>query len=188
MRSAPTTTTSSSMSILLLFVAIVGSGLFSIFYYNPNANAQENETNTDPNVVKGAITSIQDDNPDDNTEWIVHGVYRMENLNSSTSPTFNASFYMIKTDGNASHTHEVYNFVLAGGEPVSNGNYTVFNGTSTVTMMEGPISDVPTTITFMGDSSVSILFDPSKTNNHFGNTPIYGTQHLHCVESPQYCE
>jgi hypothetical protein len=82
----------------------------------------------------------------------------------------------------------VYDFVLAGGEPFSNGNNTVFNGTSTVTMMEGPISDVPTTITFMGDSTVSSLFDPSKTNNYFGNTPIYGTQYLHCVESPQYCE
>jgi hypothetical protein len=179
-------TTTSSVAILLLFVAIVGSGLFSVFY-NPYAMAQENVTNTDPNILKGAIASIQDDNPDDNTEWIAHGVYRMENLNSSTSPTFNASFYMIKTDGNASHTHDVYDFVLAGA-PVSNGNNTVFNGTSTVTMMEGPISDVPTTITFMGDSAVSILFDPSKTNNHFGNTPIYGTQHLHCVESPQYCE
>jgi len=112
----------------------------------------------------------------------------MENLNSTTSPTFNATFYMIKTDGNASHTHEVYEFVLADGGPVSVGNHTVFNGTSTVTMMEGPITDVPTTISFMDDSAVSILFDSSKTKNHFGNTPIYGTQHLNCVESPQYCK
>jgi hypothetical protein len=86
-----TTTSASSVTILLLFVAVVGSGLFSVFYYNPYANAQENETNTDPNILKGAIASIQDDNPDDNTEWIAHGVYRMENVNSS-SPTFNASF------------------------------------------------------------------------------------------------
>jgi hypothetical protein len=169
-------------SIVILFVAIIGVGS-SVF--DSYANAQ-NETNTDPNVLKGSITSIQDDNPDDNTEWIVGGVYRMENLNS-TSPTFNASFYMIKTDGNASHTHDVYDFVLAG-EPVSNGNYTIFDGTSTVTMREGPITEVPTTITLLGDTGVSILFDPAKTNNHFGNSPIYGTQNLVCVESPQYCE
>ena len=169
-------------SIMILFVAIIGVGS-SVF--DSYANAQ-NETNTDPNVLKGSITSIQDDNPDDNTEWIVGGVYRMENLNS-TSPTFNASFYMIKTDGNASHTHDVYDFVLAG-EPVSNGNYTIFDGTSTVTMREGPVTEVPTTITLLGDTGVSILFDPSKTNNHFGNSPIYGTQNLVCVESPQYCE
>jgi hypothetical protein len=178
--------TTTSVTILLLFVAIVGNGLFSIFSYNPYANAQENKTNTDPNILKGAIASIQDDNPDDNTEWIAHGLYRMENL-SSPSPTFNASFYMIKTDGNASHKHEVIDFVLTGA-PISNGNNTIFNGTSTVTMMEGPISDVPTTITIMDDSAVSILFDPSKTNNHFGNTPIYGSQHLNCVESPRFCE
>ena len=121
-------------SIVILFVAIigVGSSVFDSYAYG------QNKTNTDPNLLKGSITSIQDDNPDDNTEWIVGGVYRMENLNS-TSPTFNASFYMIKTDGNASHTHDVYDFVLAG-EPVSNGNYTIFDGTSTVTLREGPIT------------------------------------------------
>jgi hypothetical protein len=94
---------------------------------------------------------------------------------------------MIKTHGNASHKHEVYDFVLTGA-PISNGNNTMLNGTATVRMMEGPISDVPTTITIMDDSAVSILFDPSKTNNHFGNTPIYGSQHLNCVESPQFCK
>lgn len=169
-------------SIMILFVAIIGVGCS---FFDSYANAQ-NETNTDPNVLKGSITSIQDDNPDDNTEWILGGVYRMENLNS-TSPTFNASFYMIKTDGNASHTHDVNDFVLAG-EPVSNGNYTIFDGTSTVTMREGPVTEVPTTITLLGDTGVSILFDLAKTNNHFGNSPIYGTQNLVCVESPQYCE
>ncbi|HEY1249386.1 MAG TPA: hypothetical protein VGE97_10395 [Nitrososphaera sp.] len=54
--------TTTSVTILLLFVAIAGSGLFSIFSYNPYANAQENKTNTDPNILKGAIASIQDDN------------------------------------------------------------------------------------------------------------------------------
>jgi hypothetical protein len=62
------------VAILLYFVAIVGSGLFSVFYYNPYAMAQKNVTNTDPNILKGAIASIQDDNP----EWIAHGVYRVE--------------------------------------------------------------------------------------------------------------
>jgi hypothetical protein len=174
---------------MIVFVALMAGYGFSL--HNPYASAQENETattatNTDPNVLKGSITSLQDDNPDDNTEWIAGGVYRMENLNSA-SPTFNASFYMVRTDGNASHTHDVYDFVIEG-EPMSNGNHTVFNGTSTVTMREGPITDVPTTITLLGDDGISIFFDPSATNNHFGNTAVYGTQHLVCVESPQYCE
>jgi hypothetical protein len=110
----------------------------------------------------------------------------MENFNS-TSPTFNASFYMVKTDGTATHTHDVYDFVISG-EPTSSGNSTTYNGTSTVTMREGPVTDVPTTITVLDDSAISILFDPSKTNNHFGNSAIYGTQNLVCAEIPQYCE
>jgi hypothetical protein len=153
--------------------------------YIPYANAL-NKTNTDPNILKGSITSIQDDNPGDNTQWIIGGVYRMENRNS-TSPTFNASFYMMKTDGTASHTHDVYDFVMSG-QPVSNGSSTVYKGTATVTMREGPVSQVPTTITVFDDSAISIVFDPSKTNNHFGSTPIYGTQNQVCVESPQYCK
>ena len=110
----------------------------------------------------------------------------MEDLNS-VSPTFNASFDMVKTDGNASHTHDVYDFVFASG-PTSNGIYTVFSGTSTITMIEGPVTEVPTTITLLGNTAISIMFDPSKTNNHFGSTAIYGTQNLVCVESPRYCE
>lgn len=77
---------------------------------------------------------------------------------------------------------------MLAGEPTSNGNYTVFSGTSTITMIEGPVTEVPTTIALLGDSAASILFDPSKTNNHFGDTAIYGTRNLVCVESPQYCE
>jgi hypothetical protein len=55
-------------------------------------------------------------------------------------------------------------------------------------MREGPVTQVPTTITLLADSAVSILFDPSKTTNHFGDSAVYGTQNLVCVESPQYCE
>ena len=48
---------------------------------------------------------------------------------------------------------------------------------ATVSLKAGPAKDVPISIKLMGDSAVSIWIDPSKTENHFGNTPIYGTQH-----------
>jgi hypothetical protein len=60
--------------------------------------------------------------------------------------------------------------------------------TSTITMMKGPENIVPTSIKLIDDSYVSIWFDPSSTNNHFGDTPIYGTQHVICVEKPEYCK
>ena len=83
--------------------------------------------------------------------------------------TFNATFYMMKTDGATPHKHDIYDLQLTG-QPSTNGNSTTFNGTSTVTMKDGPVQDVPTSIALMDDSVVSIWLD-----------------HLVCVESPEYC-
>jgi len=106
---------------------------------------------------------------------------------SSNSPTLNAAFYMIKKDGTAPHTHTISDFKIIG-KPITSGNSTIVNGTSTVAMKDGPVKQVPTSIKIMDDSAVSIWLDPSKTKGHFGNTVIYGTQHLICVEKPQYCK
>ena len=40
-------------------------------------------------------------------------------------------------------------------------------------MPEAAFADVPTTIKVSGEI-ISIFPDPSKVNQHFGNTPIYG--------------
>ena len=53
-------------------------------------------------TVKGGLASIQNDQ-NGNPTWIVHGVYRMDKMDS-TSPTFNATFYMMKLNGSATHT------------------------------------------------------------------------------------
>ena len=108
---------------------------------------------------------------------------------SKTSPTFNSTFYMIKTDGTSKHTHSIYDFKV-NADPIVNtsNNSTILNGTSTVTMKGGPVNDVPTQITLLGNSAISILLEPTKINNHFGNGPIYGNQHLICVEVPSYCK
>ena len=135
--------------------------------------------------LKGALTSLQN-NENITPTWIISGVFRMDNLNS-TSPILNATFYMMKTDGTASHTHTISDFKLVG-DPVVNANTTIFNGTSTITMKDGPVNDVPISIRLMDDSAVSIWVDPSKTDKHFGNTVIYGTQHLICVEKAEYCK
>jgi hypothetical protein len=110
----------------------------------------------------------------------------MDNMNT-TSPAFNATFYMIKIDGTTSHQHAISDFKL-NGTPTTSSNSTTFNGTSTVTMKNGPVKDLPTSIRLVDGSTVSIWLDPSKTNNHFGNTAIYCTQHLICVEMPNYCK
>jgi hypothetical protein len=52
---------------------------------------------------------------------------------------------------------------------------TVYNGTATITMKEGPVNDVPISVRTLNDNAISLWVDPAKTMNHFGNTPIYGT-------------
>ena len=145
-----------------------------------------NPTNPIDDVIKGSISSISKDvNPA--TAWIVTGVYKIENV--KTTPTFNSTFYMIKTDGTSEHKHSIYDFKL-NADPIVNTNInsTVLNGTSTVTMKEGPVKDVPTQITLLGNSVINILLEPTKVNNHFGSGPVYGNQHLICVEVPNYCK
>jgi hypothetical protein len=93
----------------------------------------------------------------------------------SNSPTFNGTFDMFMLDGTAAHKHTITDFKLSGN-PSINGNTTTFNGTATVSLKQGPVRDVPISIKLMGDKAVSIWIDPSKTENHFGNTPIYGGQ------------
>lgn len=50
----------------------------------------------------------------------------------------------------------------------------MFNGTATASMREGPVTDIPSSVTITGDKVISIWLDPSKINNHYRNTPIYG--------------
>jgi hypothetical protein len=42
-------------------------------------------------------------------------------------------------------------------------------------MKDGPVADVPVEIKVMDNHAISISLDGAKTNNHFGDTPIYGT-------------
>jgi hypothetical protein len=56
-----------------------------------------------------------------------------------------------------------------------NNSTAVYNRTATITMRQGPVPDVQISIKTMDDNAVSIWVDPTKINNHFGNTSIFGT-------------
>ncbi|HSF51813.1 MAG TPA: hypothetical protein VLA74_13720 [Nitrososphaeraceae archaeon] len=140
---------------------------------------------TSKSIAKGGLVNIQNDQNGIPT-WIIHGIYRMDEMNS-TSPMFNATFYMMKLNGSAAHIHTISNFKLIGS-PIINNNSTTFNGTATITMENGPITDVPISIKLMSGHAISVWLDPLKIDKHLGNTLIYGSQHLHCVERPQYCK
>ena len=184
---------SSKFFLSLGAVGVAVVGLFTIdilnaapiIVYAQNASSLSSSPILSKGSVKGGITSIQNDITG-KTNWIAGGAYKMSNINTA-NPIFDAAFYMIKTDGTAPHKHTISDFKLSGTPVVAN-NSTTFNGTSTVTMKDGPVKDVPTSIRFEDESSVSIWLDPTKTNNHFGSTLIYGTQHLVCNEAPSLCK
>ncbi|HET6640504.1 MAG TPA: hypothetical protein VFG77_02735 [Nitrososphaeraceae archaeon] len=144
----------------------------------------------------GSVASIQNDENGD-PSWILSGYWKAsltedetaENGNQSSSASnstsnmgkdmskngkFVASFDMVRTNGSALHQHQIDNFTLTEMSMPDN-NTAVFNGTLTVTMRDGPVTSVPTSVTDMGNNVVSIYLDPTAVDNHFGDTPIYGT-------------
>jgi hypothetical protein len=143
----------------------------------------------------GTISSLQNDE-NGNPTWIVSGLWKgslsMYNKtqggggNQSTTTTAaitetgglpNATFYskvnMVMTNGSALHDHEIYDFRLTD-MTMPNNSTTVYNGTATITMREGPVPNVPVSIRTMDNNVISIWADPTKINNHFGNTAIFG--------------
>ena len=132
----------------------------------------------------GTIASLQNDE-NGNPLWIVWGLYKgsllMNNktqdvvaTGSLPNATLNSKFNMVMTNGSAMHDHRIYNFTLTDMS-MPNNSTTVFNGTATITMRQGPVHDVPLSIKAMENNAVSIWVDPTKIQNHFGNTPIFGT-------------
>jgi hypothetical protein len=171
-----------AIATLTTAVVITGARLVS---YEENQVMAYSRAYRKGNFTFGTISSIQNDESG-NPAWVVSGHWKANllsnqsnvtsqgNTSSSSGPTFNASVEMIMLNGTAAHTHTITNFVLTNTS-MPNNMTRIFNGTSTASMREGPVTDIPTGISIMGDKVISIWLDPSKINNHFGNTPIYGT-------------
>ena len=139
------------------------------------------------NQIFGVISSVQNDESGQ-PAWIVTGPWTTTLLSDSSTNAsqpmgnatgpfggspFNTQVQMVRLDGTAGHTHTITNFVLANVSQPDNMTK-VFNGTSTASMREGPVTDIPTTIRIMGDKVISIWLDPTRIENHYGHTPLYG--------------
>lgn len=150
------------------------------------------------NFSFGEIASIQN-NESGQPAWILVGHWRgnlfsfnqttsnYNNTNTSNNTTnatttipkvvFNADFRMIMLNGSAPHSHVITNFNASNISSYANGTKT-FTGTSTISLREGPQTEIPTIIKISGQV-ISILPDPSRIHHHFGNTPIYGVLEEH---------
>jgi hypothetical protein len=116
----------------------------------------------------GPISSI-------NNDWVLAGGYMGYGNPSNLSDSgFHATFSMVMKNGTAYHMHQISNATLE--DVTMDGNNTIMQGSATVTMKDGPVSNVPTTWTINNNNTITISMDPSKINAHFGDTPIYGIE------------
>jgi hypothetical protein len=95
----------------VVVVVVVVSSLMIVLAVNPLQQAYSiNPTNPTDDIIKRSISSISNDPSNSSTQWISTGVYKMEKV--TTFPTFNTTFYMVKTDGTSKHKHSIYDFKL----------------------------------------------------------------------------
>jgi hypothetical protein len=128
--------------------------------------------------LRGQISSVQLDN-EGNPEWIQSGIWVMRVIPGdadSDLPTVHliARMSMVMVDGNAMHQHTITNFELTSLSSESD-TVNVFEGTATVSMRDGPVSDVPVTVKIFNNAVIGIWLDPEALDSHFGDGPVYGT-------------
>jgi hypothetical protein len=186
------------LSILFIVsAAILVSGAIqssAIAYPQQKQGYSQQNTMVQPGLYAfGTIASLQNDE-NGNPTWIVSGLWEGSLTNktqggegnqtgttvnasaataSLPNATFHSKFNMVMTNGSAMHDHEIYDFTLADISKTNNSTI-VYNGTATITMRQGPVPDVPISIKTVDDNTISIWADPTKLNNHFGDTPIFG--------------
>ena len=186
------------LSILsIVSAAILVSGAIqssAIAYSQQKQGYSQHNTMVQPGLYAfGTIASLQNDE-NGNPTWIVSGLWEGSLTNktqggegnqtgttvnasaataSLPNATFHSKFNMVMTNGSAMHDHEISDFTLADISKPNNSTI-VYNGTATITMRQGPVPDVPISIKAMDNNTISIWADPTKLNNHFGDTPIFG--------------
>jgi hypothetical protein len=163
--------------MITIGLLVVGN-LGGVFLIGVSAQPTHPGYRTQGSFQFGNIASIQNDN-EGKPAWLLSGHWKSNLLNmsgndQSNTSVFSTSFEMVMLDGKNSHTHALTNFNLANKSTEQNSTQ-VLTGTSSVSLREGMAQDIPTTIKFIGDKLVTIWVDPAKVDNHFGDTPIYGT-------------
>lgn len=131
-----------------------------------------------PYLLRGQISNVQLDS-DGNPEWIQSGIWVMRVTPGATDSDLPrvhliARMAMVMTDGTAIHAHTITNFVVTGFS-VEGNTTDVFEGTATVAMRDGPVSDVPVTVKIFNNAVIGIWIGPDMVDSHFGEGPVYGT-------------
>src|ERR671915_923653 len=171
--------------------AILISGIIqnnAIAYPQQKQEYSHNKMMMQPGLYAfGTIVSLQNDQ-NGNPTWIVSGIWKGSlssdnktqgaggnQTDAATAPnatsalaglpnaTFYSKFNMVMTNGSAAHDHEIYDFTLADMS-MPNNTTTVYNGTATITMRQGPVPNVPLSIKTIENNVISIWADPTMIN------------------------
>lgn len=124
------------------------------------------------------IASIQSQKGD-SPAWMLSGHWKtnminktMDDFNQSNLASFDAMFSMIMLNGSAKHQHQISNFSLTNVK-IENDMMT-YKCQATVTMKDGPITEIPAEIKIHNNNVISIWFNPTQVKTHLGVSPIYG--------------
>ena len=149
---------------ILTIIAIFATPLSVTGMNIPTSSA----TGADYESGYGPIASI-------NNDWVLSGSYMGYGNPSNLSDSgFHSTFSMVMKNGSSYHMHQISNATLE--DVIMDGNNTIMKGSVTVTMRDVPVFNVPTTWTIYNNNTLAISMDPTKINNHFGDTPIYGLE------------
>jgi len=165
-------------SLVIAIVVLGVSALLAPLQATFGASAANGGTTANAtHLALGHIGSIQSGSSAQ-PEWIQSGIWVLRMI-PSTDQAENpgalliARFEMIKPDGTAMHVHKIYDFKAS--EITQEGNSTnVLKGTATITMKDGPVSNVPLTIRIFNNAVIGIWIGPDKVEGHFSTGPVYG--------------
>lgn len=166
-------------SVSLFTALLIVTGAIAIVTYSLSSGEAYSSKGKDrKDMTFGAISSIQN-NEQGEPSWIISGHWitniinkTMDSFNQTNPAKFDSWVYMVMLDGTAMHKHSISNFSLSD---VSNqDNATSYKGTVTVTLKDGPVEQVPIEVKVGNNHVIGLSIDSAKTNNHFGDTPIYG--------------
>jgi hypothetical protein len=156
--------TKSRLKVLAALVLVAPS----LYITGMNSYTTSAATVADYEYGYGPISSM-------NNGWILAGNYMgYSNPSNLSDSGFHATFSMVLENGTAYHVHKISNATIDDVQ-IDRNNTTMY-GTVTVTMRDGSISNIPTNWTVNNNNTLAISMDPSKINNHFGNTSIYGIE------------
>lgn len=171
-----------SNKMLMISLTFIATVFYWVVLYSPVLTISAQTDDKNANLTIGQINSTQKD-LNDNTTWLLSGKWKSNlftntDFNNTNPGKFSATINMLMANGSSGHKHKISDFSLTNMSKQQNGT-TVYEGTMSVSMKDGPIFGIPYVIKNLHNRTISlslegITSDQLEVVNHFGRTPIIG--------------